>query len=268
MTDARARRAGSTRVSRIFPDPAELDAADIAAAVDLPGRTPVHGDLPRVVACWIASIDGRSTIAGRASGLGNAADRALFRGLRAQADGILVGTGTLAAERYRRPGRSPELHARRAALGLPEEPVVLVISRALSLPLEVPLFQDPAAEVRILTWSDAELPPLPARVSVTRLPAGSGELRGAMAAARAAGIRSVVCEGGPTLLGLLLAEDLLDELVVTVAPLFVGAGELPVVAEPGEHPPRRFRLAAMYSGEDYVFAHYTRIRGLSPSQRS
>ena len=253
-------RSDSTRVRQIFPDVGVLDAAEIAAAVDLHLGPSADPELPRVVACWIASADGRATIAGRSSGLGNAADRAVFRGLRAQADAILVGTGTLSIERYGRPGRNSQLRADRAGLGLAEEPTVLIVSRDLALPATVPLLQDPASEVRILTWSEAKAPSLPARLSVTRLPAGARDMRSALAAARAAGLRSIVCEGGPTLLGLLSAEDLIDELVITVAPMLVGANELPVVAQSVGHPLRRFRLLAVYTGEDYVFARYVRSR--------
>jgi riboflavin biosynthesis pyrimidine reductase len=257
---SRPAEAGSTRVRQIFPEPAELDAGQIAATLDLPCRPAADPELPRVVACWIASVDGRSTLDQRSSGLGNAADRAVFRGLRAQADAILVGSRTLAIERYRRPGRSPQLRERRAALGLAEEPTVLVVSRELSLPPEIPLLQDPAAEVRILTWSEAEIPSLPANIDVIRLSRDAPSLRSALAAAHAAGIGSVVCEGGPTLLGLLIAEDLLDELVVTTAPMFVGAGEEPVVAALTAQPPRQYRLVALYCGDDYAFARYTRAR--------
>jgi riboflavin biosynthesis pyrimidine reductase len=262
MTDALSgpAGAGSTRVQQIFPAPAELDASEIATSLELPSRPGADPELPRVVACWIASVDGRSTLARRSSGLGSAADRAVFRGLRAQADAILVGSRTLAIERYRRPGRNPGLRERRAALGLAEEPTVLVVSRKPSLPVDIPLLQDPAARVRILTWGDAKVPPLPATVEVTRLPRGAKPMRGALAAAATDGIRSVVCEGGPTLLGLLLAEDLLDELVVSTAPMLVGADELPVVTGSIAHPLRRFRLVALYRGEDHVFARYVRAR--------
>jgi riboflavin biosynthesis pyrimidine reductase len=104
------------------------------------------------------------------------------------------------------------------------------------------------------------VPPLPATVEITRLTRGAEPMRGALAAARTDGIRSVVCEGGPTLLGLLLAEDLLDELVVSTAPMLVGAGELPVVIGSIARPLRRFRLVALYRGEDHVFARYVRAR--------
>jgi riboflavin biosynthesis pyrimidine reductase len=252
--------AGSTRVRQIFPEPAELDAGQIAATLDLPSRPAADPRLPRVVACWIASADGRSTLGRRSSDLGNAADRAVFRGLRAQADAILVGSRTLAIERYRRPGRNPQLRERRAALGLAEEPTVLVVSRELSLPPQIPLLQDPASQVRILTWSEAEVPSLPANIDAIRLPGGAPSLRSALGAARAAGIGSVVCEGGPTLLGLLIAEDLLDELVVTTAPMFVGAGEEPIVVALSAQLSRQYRLVALYCGDDYVFARYARAR--------
>jgi len=78
--------------------------------------------------------------------------------------------------------------------------------------------------------------------------------------ARSAGIRSIVCEGGATLLGLLIAEDLLDELVVTIAPMFVGAGEESVVGGSIAHPLRRYRLTALDRDEDHLFARYARPR--------
>ena len=55
---------------------------------------------PRVVAAMIGSLDGHATVDGRAGGLGNPADRAVLRELRAAADALLVGPGTLIAERY------------------------------------------------------------------------------------------------------------------------------------------------------------------------
>ena len=55
---------------------------------------------PRVVAAMIGAADGRATIAGGASGLGSAADREMLRELRTACDALLVGPGTLIAERY------------------------------------------------------------------------------------------------------------------------------------------------------------------------
>ena len=52
-------------------------------------------DRPRVVAAMIGALDGHATVDGRAGGLGNPADRAVLRELRAASDALLVGPGTL-----------------------------------------------------------------------------------------------------------------------------------------------------------------------------
>ena len=82
----------------------------------------------------------------------------------------------------------------------------------------------------------------------------------ALAAVQFVGIRKLLCEGGPTLLGLLIAEDLIDELVVTVAPALVGDGEQPVLVASGRHVPRGFALEAFSADENYVFGRYLRRR--------
>ena len=64
--------------------------------------------------------------------------------------------------------------------------------------------------------------------------------------------------GGGSLAGQLLAADLIDELVLTVAPTFVGRG--PTLAD-GEFPLRRFRLTELARfGDDGVRLHYERAR--------
>src|SRR3954464_4979531 len=55
---------------------------------------------PGVAAVMIASADGRAAIAGSSAPLGHPADTALLRELPAAVDAILVGPGTLRAERY------------------------------------------------------------------------------------------------------------------------------------------------------------------------
>jgi hypothetical protein len=72
---------------------------------------------PRVVAAMIASADGRVAVEGRSVGLGHPADRALLRELRTAVDAILVGTGTLRAERYANL-LDDDQRAHRAAAGL------------------------------------------------------------------------------------------------------------------------------------------------------
>jgi len=71
------------------------------------------------------------------------------------------------------------------------------------------------------------------------------------------GLKRTWLVGGGDLAGQLLAADLLDELILTIAPALVGAG--PALAD-GEFPTRRFRLAELASfGENGVRVRYERV---------
>ena len=154
---------------------------------------------PHVIASLISSVNGRATLMGRSGPLapsGGGADREIFRGLRGVCDAIMVGTGTLREERYGRPGRRRTLREFRAQRGLAEEPKVIVVSRSLDLPVEVPLFQDPETEVLLFTWSTAPVPAAGAQITVVRMDPADQSLGAVLCAARAQhGIRSIVCEG-------------------------------------------------------------------------
>src|SRR5205085_4814330 len=99
--------------------------------------------------------------------------------------------------------------------------VAVVVSGRLDLPPDLPLLADPDSHVVVVTHSDRELPDVAARVEYLRepLPAALRTLR------EEYGLRSLLCEGGPTLNATLFAEDLVDELFLTVAPAVAGAGE-------------------------------------------
>ena len=69
----------------------------------------------------------------------------------------------------------------------------------------------------------------------------------------------VLCEGGPTLLGELVAADCLDELCLTVAPLMDG-DPLPVAVSPPGAPLRHFALRHVLRDGDTLFLRYERAR--------
>ena len=230
----------------------------------------------RVVADMVATADGRAAVDGRSVALGHPEDRALLRELRAAADAILVGTGTLAAERYASL-LDDEARERRVAEGRPPHPLVVTISRRLDLPIAAaPIFSEPG--VPILAFAEAaapaeavpsagavpsaEPPPLPAvaaDLEVVRLPAPLS-FADVLAALRARGVKGVLCEGGPSLLRRLVAEDQLDDLCLTVAPLLAAGGGPSVLA--GEVLPGlpRLRLRDVHRADDHLFLHY----GLRP----
>ncbi|MGH3042154.1 MAG: dihydrofolate reductase family protein [Candidatus Rokuibacteriota bacterium] len=89
----------------------------------------------------------------------------------------------------------------------------------------------------------------------------SGEVANLVRELEAAGLERVWVIGGGNVVGQFLAVDRLDELIVTVAPTFVGRG--PALAD-GEFPLRRFRLAGLErrEGDDGVTLRYERDRSL------
>jgi riboflavin biosynthesis pyrimidine reductase len=232
-------------------------ARDVVAALGLSAAVAPDGR-PRVVADMVASVDGRAAVDGRSVALGNAADRTLLRELRCAADAILVGTGTLRAERYASL-MDDEQRARRVADGRPEHPIVATVSRRLELPVaEAPLFGEAGVPIVVFTESSAAPPDVAADLRVVRCEPGTLTLTGALRALAAdSGVRGVLCEGGPSLLRRLIAEDALDDLLLTVAPLAVG-GAGPGILDGGVLGPPAPRLALrdVHRSEDHLFLHY------------
>lgn len=212
---------------------------------------------PRVVVAMIGSADGRATVEGRAGGLGSPADRAVLRELRAASDALLVGAGTLLAERYATV-LDPHQRARRTARGLPADPLVATISRALDRDLAgVPLFGEPQARLQVYTEAEGTAPSRGAQVAVHRFEAGALTARACLEHLRAErGVRIVACEGGPTLLRELVAERLVDDLVLTVAPMLVAGTGRSVLHGPVLDPPVRMRLLDVLRGGDHLFLRY------------
>jgi riboflavin biosynthesis pyrimidine reductase len=256
---------------------AERGAREVVAGLglDAPVKpSPAHRR-PRVVADMVATVDGRAAIDGRSVGLGNPADRALLRELRTAVDAILVGRGTLAAERYARL-LDDDQRARRVAAGLSPHPLVVTVARRLErLAIDaVPLFAE--AEVTIVVFTESTEAEAPAPVVIADLEVvrcaepltlvavlralAAGGSAGAGAAAgeggASAGVRSVLCEGGPTLLRRLVAEGALDDLLLTVAPL-LAAGTAPSILDgPGLDAPATLTLRDVHRGGNHLFLHY------------
>lgn len=176
----------------------------------------------------VATVDGRAVVDGRSGPIGGPGDKEMFHALREVPDALLIGTGTLRAERYGRLVRSPERRARRSAAGLAADPLAVLVTRSGDLPWQAPLFEEP--EQRVVVFGAVEPPPgVSAQVDVRPY----AEPPAALAALRREGVASVLCEGGPRLNRTLLAAGAVDELLLTLGPLVVG-GEAPGILEGGE----------------------------------
>jgi riboflavin-specific deaminase-like protein len=202
----------------LYPDCRSTSPAELASGLRLGEKAPP--DRPYLVLNMVSSLDGKATIDWRTKGLSTELDRELFHRLRTQADAIMVGAGTVRAERYGRMAKSEELRAVREAEGLAADPLAVIVSARLDLQHDLPILNASEQRVLIATHSDAELPDTPAEVIYER----TGEdLQLLMARLREQhGVRSVVCEGGPTLNSYLFAAGLVDELWLTLNPKVAG----------------------------------------------
>ena len=245
-----------TQLRRLLPDPAPLTPAEAVEGLAFGQRAPA--DRPYVAVNFVESVDGRAAFEGRSGTLGDDVDRQLFHGLRGRVDAVLVGTGTLRAERYGRLVRDPDRRAAREAAGLRPDPLAVVVSRSLDLPPDIPLFQDPDSTIVVYTSSDAEAPECPADVRLVRLDPAETTMTTALRRLRADhGVRSLLCEGGPTVFGALVHERLVDELFVTLSPKLAGGMDpLTILQGPRLPDPEELELRWVLEAGGSLFLRY------------
>jgi riboflavin-specific deaminase-like protein len=219
----------------------------LLSSLNLAGRA--HPHRPYLIVNFVSSADGRAAFQGVSRQLSDPADREMFHGLRERVDAVLVGTGTLRAERYGRLVRDPERRHRRAGSGLSPEPLACIFSRGGDIPTDIPLFAEPAARVLVFTPAQPDTSEVAAQVEVVRLDPGELTLTTMMRRLRSDyDVRSVLCEGGPTLFGALLQEDLVDELFLSLAPKLTGGGRAPGITS-GQPLPELRRLSLVWAIE-------------------
>ncbi len=232
-----------------------MTAAQAAASLD-PGAGAV-ADRPYVICNFVATADGKATVDGRSGPLGDQADHEFFQRLRTRVDAVLVGAGTLRIERYGRLVRDPKLRDVRQRAGLHPDPLACVVTRSLHLPVDIPIFQDPDSTIAVYTSAAKPFPATPARVEVTRMAPDRLTMTAALHHLHNHhGVRSVLCEGGPTVLGLLLAEQLLDEFFLTVSTTLAGGTELPVSTGQPLLQTAKLRLLWVLEHQSSLFLRY------------
>ncbi|QEO09383.1 pyrimidine reductase family protein [Protaetiibacter larvae] len=238
-------------IDRLWPDPAS-DLSDDALVAELREADPV------LRANFVSSVDGAATRDGLSGGLGDAADRRSFELLRRAADAVLVGAGTVRAEGYGPLRVSDASVAWRTARHLPPHPVFVIVSGTLDLDAGSRIFTEAPVRPIVVTTEGHDTTAFTECAEV--IEAGRGEhidASAAVAALHARGLTRILCEGGPSLFGALLAADLVDELCVTVAPSLeagdarrIAAGELPA--------PRGLELAHVLRAESTLLLRYRR----------
>jgi riboflavin-specific deaminase-like protein len=230
---------------------------DIYDGIRFPRETDRESTRPYVILNMAQSADGRAAIEGKASRLGTLVDRGVMRTLRSMADAVMVGGGTIRAERL--------------SLGLDVEdarpiPRAVILTNSGDLPLETNLVRDHRQDLLVLLpdGTDKGAEKRLGRLAETRrvpvTEAGAIDVGRALEVMKSEyGVHVLLCEGGPTLNRALVSADLADELFITMAPMLVGTGS-PEDARSSLHKP--LRLISSHALGDEVFLRYaTEKRG-------
>lgn len=216
-----------------------------------------RSDRPWVTANFVATIDGATVVDGGSTAINDEDDMAMFRALRAAADFILVGAGTVRAEDYGPTTLDVRRRAARLEAGLEETPHLVVVSRSLDLDPADRVFSDPDHRVTVLTDDaapDDRFLALSEVADVVRLKStGPEDIIHYLRLARV-----VLCEGGATLMGQLVAARLVDEMALTVAPMLVGGVSQRVAHGLEAQPPIEMRLDNVLYGDRSLFLRYVR----------
>ncbi len=241
---------------QLLPEPATVDEADLLGRLGQDAVAPA--DRPFTVANFVMSADGRATIDGRSRGLGDDGDHAIFHCLREQVDAVLVGTGTLRAERYGRVLGKAERRQRRIDRGRSAEPLLVTVTRSGDIPRDIPLFAEPEARIVVFSVAMPDVTDCAAQIEVVTLEPRELTLATVMRHLRNLhAVRTVLCEGGPTIFGELLQEGLVDELFLTIAPKLAGGGRGPTISSGTQlTDPAQLRLVWLLGGADSLYLRY------------
>jgi riboflavin-specific deaminase-like protein len=242
-------------MQRLLPNPGPTTVEEQLSGLDLVDLA--YDDRPYVVVNFAATVDGRAAIEGRSGPIGSATDTEMLQLLRTRVDAVMIGAGTMRAERYGRIVSDPALRERRERAGLTQDPLAVIVSGRLDLPWDASLFTDGGGEVLIFTTSDAEPPETETPLQVVRHEVGVDVVEALRYLRQERGIRALLCEGGPGLHNQLQATGVVDELFLTIAPKLTGGFE-PRLIE-GELPQQtELELAWLLEERSELFARYRR----------
>ena len=240
------------RILRLYPLPVQ-EISEIYEDLDLPLPGRRDGLRPYVIVNMVSSVDGKSAVEGRASSIGSEIDRQAMRTLRSKADAVMIGAGTLRAEKV--------------SLGLDDphspQPLAVIVAGSGELPLERNLAIAEGQEVLVIARADAVVHPGEHRVlrlsDLSADRSGNLELQEVLEVLKARySVELLLVEGGPTLNYSLISNQLADELYLTIAPKLLGGApceSLGILSGP-PLPPRELTLLSTHLAGDELFFRY------------
>ncbi len=228
---------------------------------------PEHGAEQRgtwVRANFITSVDGGATSGGSSGAMGGPGDRFIFNLLRELADVIVVGAGTVRIEGYSGAQLSVAQRQHRQASGQSEVPPLAIVTKSGQLNRDMAVFTRTEVPPLVLTCTASA-------AQTRRLLSGLCEVldcsgsdpekvdeAALLATLGARGLRRILTEGGPMLLGSLIDRGMLDELCLTIAPYIVGGQARRIAAGPGQQLTGMRCAHVLTDDAGYLYTRYVR----------
>jgi 5-amino-6-(5-phosphoribosylamino)uracil reductase len=218
-------------------------------------------DRPYTLLSCCVSIDGYIGNAASRLLLSNDADFDRVDAVRASCDAILVGAATVRIDNPRLLVRSQARREARAARGLPASPTKVTVTRRAELDARAAFFRAGNAE-KLVYCASPRVEHARERLGPVATVVDGGdsvEMRTLSSDLAARGVDRLMVEGGGTVHTQFLTEDLVDELQLTVAPVFVGDSEAARFVRDGVfpwNPGRRAELVDVRKLGDVVLLRY------------
>ncbi len=248
-----------------------------------PLQFPFHPGKPYIVGNFVSTLDGVVSLnipgesgGGPISG-SNPHDHLVMGLLRAVADAVIVGAGTLRAVSpehrwtadYIYPPLASAYQRLRTSLSKEEQPLNVIVTARGEVDLSLPLFQQGLVPVCLVTTPQGEkrlrTQGIPRDVRIVCVPGETQDLHAQEMIQAVCQVRAchlILVEGGPHVLETFLAEQLLDELFLTLAPQVAGRdgqSERPGLVTgqlfAPEHP-RWGKLISVKRGGSHLFLRY------------
>jgi len=227
-----------------------------------PDFPPPYPERPYAFVNMAMTLDGK--VVSGASGFlltGSPGDRLGMDELRAAADCVLIGAGTLRTENPVLRIRSQTLRKRRQERGKPENPFYAVVSGSGTIPAEARMFASAPAPI---VFTTARIPEevreqLTGKAEMVIAREEDLDLHQIVHVLRDKGVEYLLVEGGPSLTFSRLEADLIDELFVTLAPLLKGGRDVPTLLEGKGFPAgqaRHLQLLSVREHEGELFLRY------------
>jgi riboflavin biosynthesis pyrimidine reductase len=205
-------------------------------------RLPKAGSPPYIFSNFVTTLDGVVSLRTRGHAAGgdisgfNAQDRMVMGLLRALADVVIVGSGTLAADSQQVwtpeaicPELAPDYARLRRALGKSGPPINVIASGSGSLNLRLPVFSSGRVRVMIVTTTTGAKrlakQRIPDSVEIRAIGRGGAEIPASVICNEVCsvrGVKRVLVEGGPRLLADFFKQKLVSEQFLTLAPQIAG----------------------------------------------